>query len=272
MPFITTAAIVGAGIAGLGGAALSAHAAGKAADAQMSAADRAAELQHEDAQSALAENKRQYDTNQANLAPWLKAGQGAIGQLSGMLNDGTFKDWNENFQAPTNVTEQNDPGYQFRMQQGQQAIERSAAARGGVLSGGTAKALDQYNQDYASNEYGNVYNRAYNEYATRYNQFETNQTNKYNRFAGVAGVGQQAANQLGILGNQSAQNAGNIYMQSGQQIGNDYMQAGAARASGYIGGANAWNGAFNNLSALAMLYGNSNQGNNDQSWMLGPHG
>jgi hypothetical protein len=56
------------------------------------------------------------------------------------------------FQAPTAATEQNDPGFQFRLQQGQQALERSAAAKGGLLTGGTAQAEQQFGQDYASNE------------------------------------------------------------------------------------------------------------------------
>ncbi len=64
------------------------------------------------------------------------------------------------FTGPTDVTMANDPGYQFRLKEGQRTVENAAAARGSVLSGGTLKALDRYNQDYASGEFGNVYNRA----------------------------------------------------------------------------------------------------------------
>ena len=64
------------------------------------------------------------------------------------------------FTAPTGITMENDPGYEFRRVEGQRGIESSAAARGSILSGGTLKAIDRYNQDYASNEFQNVYNRA----------------------------------------------------------------------------------------------------------------
>lgn len=64
------------------------------------------------------------------------------------------------FEAPTAVTMENDPGYQFRLEQAKKALERSAAARGTLLTGGTAKALGRYMQDYASGEFQNVYNRA----------------------------------------------------------------------------------------------------------------
>lgn len=254
MPFITTAAIVGGTLAaGIGGAAIGAHAAGKAADTQANAALSAAQLQAQSADKALAFQKEQWSTEQKNLAPWLSAGTDAIGTLSGMMKNGGFPDWTETFQAPTNVTEQNDPGYAFRQAEGQKGIERMAAARGGLLSGGTAKALDQYNQDYASNEYGNVYNRAFNEYATRYNQFEQNNTNKFNRLGAISGIGQTAANTLGTLGTNFANQSGSILMNSATNQGYDINRAGAARASGYLGGANAWSGGISNIAGLLSL-------------------
>src|SRR5712692_2716617 len=158
MPAISSGLALGLGLAGsVGSAAIGAHAAGKAADTQSQAAMYAANLQKQEADQALAFQKQVYGTQQKELAPWLTAGQGAITNLSKLLSGGGFPDWKQQFQAPTNVTEQNDPGFQFRLQQGEQALERSAAARGNLLSGGTAKALTQYGQDYASNEYGNVY-------------------------------------------------------------------------------------------------------------------
>ena len=64
-----------------------------------------------------------------------------------------------NFVPPTGLDFMNDPGYKARMQMGADAIENSAAARGGILSGGTLKALERYGQDYGTNEFGNVFNR-----------------------------------------------------------------------------------------------------------------
>ncbi|MGO4763811.1 hypothetical protein AB4120_14840 [Cupriavidus sp. 2KB_3] len=112
---------------------------------------------------------------------------------------------------------QTDPGYQFRLQQGQNALQQSAAGQGGLLSGAAAKALSKYNQNFASNEYGNVFNR-----------FQTEQGNAFNRLASLAGVGQSATNQVGQYG----QNVANT-------VGQNNLYAGAQRASGYAAGANA---------------------------------
>src|SRR5262252_7612134 len=68
------------------------------------------------------------------------------------------------FQAPTAAQAAQDPGYQFRLQQGQQAMQAQAAASGLARTGGFAKAMSDYNQNAASQEYQNVYNRAFGEY------------------------------------------------------------------------------------------------------------
>lgn len=180
---------------------------------------------------------------------------GAYGSLS--------KGWNQTFQAPNQLTEQNDPGYQARLNLGETALNNSAAAKGGLLTGGTARDVNQFAQDYASNEYGNVYNRALNTYGTNYNTFEANQTNQYNRLASLAGIGQQTASQLGVAGQNSANNISNTLLTSGAQTGQQLNNAAAATASGYVGGANAYSGALSgvggNLSNLASLYSLLNQ-------------
>jgi hypothetical protein len=184
-----------------------------------------------------------------NLAAMVNPNLGGFGSL--------MTPWNEQFKAPTGLTEQNDPGFQARLKLGQDALERSAAAKGGVLTGGTAKDLNSFAQDYASNEYGNVYNRAFNDYSTRYNQFEQGQTNQFNRLAALSGVGQTTAAQLGTLGQQSATNIGNTLTNSAAQIGQQANNAAAARASGYAASANAWGGAVSNsansVTQLLML-------------------
>ncbi len=163
--------------------------------------------------------------------------------------------WPFEFQAPTDVSEQNDPGFQFRLQQGQQALENSAAARGGLLSGGTAKALERYAQDYSSNEYQNVFNRSLTDYQQAYNQFQQSQANQFNRLAAIAGIGQTSAGQLNSASAAAAQNTGNILLGSGAQIGSDLMAAGNARASGYLNQANALNGTLGNLAGLFGGFG-----------------
>lgn len=117
---------------------------------------------------------------------------------------------------------QADPGYQFRLDQGQQALERSAAARGGLLSGGALKDTTAYAQGAASQEYGNAYNR-----------FNNDQANVWNRLSGLAGVGQQANNTIAQVGSNTV-----------SQIGQNTIGAGNAIAAGQVGSANAINGAI----------------------------
>jgi hypothetical protein len=176
---------------------------------------------------------------------------GAFGSL--------MQPFGQEFTAPTDVTQQNDPGYAFRLKEGQRLLENSAAARGGLLTGSTAQDIQRYGQDYASNEYSNVYNRALGEYMNRYNIYNQDQTTQFNRLATMSGVGQTAAGQLVNAGGNAANNATNILLTSAGQQGNSLQNAAAARASGYVGSANAWGGAIQGgarslQDILAMQY------------------
>lgn len=87
----------------------------------------------------------------------------------------------DNFKAPTAEDMQADPSYQFRLDQGRKALEASKAAQGILKTGGTAKGLMEYGQGYASQEYGNVYNRKIGEYDRNVNEnrfsYGTNRNN-----------------------------------------------------------------------------------------------
>lgn len=119
-----------------------------------------------------------------------------------------------------------DPGYQFRLSEGMKGLERSAAARGGLLSGGTLKGIQRYGQDMASQEFTNAFNR-----------YQLERTNTLNPYQSMAGQGQSTANTLTNLG-----------MNYAGQAGEAYQGAANARASGYVGQANAIGGAIGNLS------------------------
>lgn len=121
-----------------------------------------------------------------------------------------------------------DPGYAFRLSEGQKAIERSAAARGGLQSGSALKAAARFGQDMGSQEYQNAFNR-----------YQVNQSNRFNRLASLAGVGQTAVGALGAAGQNYANAAGNIAMQNAANQGNAMLSAGQARASSYGGIGNA---------------------------------
>lgn len=240
-----------------GGALIGAIGSNLAAGTQANAANAATAAQQTDQQASLAEQKREFDLNQANQAPFLKAGQGAVTQLSDLMNNGGFPSWDKTFSAPTADQARQTPGYQFALQQGEGAIENSAAARGGLLSGNTLNAEQQYGQGLADTNYQQVYNNALQQYQQGYNQFQQNQSNQFNRLSTLAGGGQVAANQLGAQGQAASQNIANINSSAGQQIGQSLQNAGAATASGYVGTANAFGGGLSNISQLMML---KNQG------------
>lgn len=182
--------------------------------------------------------------------PTLAGAGGETGNLSSLVNPelGEFgslmQPFGEEFVAPTEEDLQLTPGYRFRLQEGQDVLEHSAAARGGLLTGATAEALTRYGQDYASGEYQNVYNRALTEYQQNYNIFQQNQANQFNRLASLSGVGQTAAAQLSSAGQFAAGNVGNILLGSAAQQGQSIQNAAAARASGYVGSANAITGGI----------------------------
>ena len=232
--------IVAAGVGG--GAALA------AGGEQAGAANNAAGLQANEAQQSLDFQKQQYNTQQQQEAPFIQAGTQALSQLNGGQLPA--------FQAPTGANEQNDPGYQFRLQQGAGALENSAAAKGGVLGGNESTALEQYGQNYASNEYSNVYNRAMNNY-------NTNVLGPYNRLSALSGVGQQAVTTSGQQGQAAANTVAGINSTAGAQIGQNINNAGAATASGYVGAGNAISGGIGNIGQsilLSQLLGGSGTG------------
>jgi hypothetical protein len=139
---------------------------------------------------------------------------------------------------------QADPGYQFRLDQGQQSINRNALAAGRYNSGAALKDLTAYNSGQASQEYGNAYNR-----------FNNDQTTQFNRLAALSGIGQNATNQIQLAGT----NAGN-------NIAQNQMGAGNALAAGQIGSANAWS---NGLSQAGNAFMQQNYLNNMRQPMIG---
>lgn len=265
----TTLAAVGIGAAGsIASSAIGANAAGNAADAQTAAANHAADLAGAAGTKALGIQQDAGTAAQAQLAPYTAAGAGGLNALQYGLGTGGAANGSgvgqgslltpyQGFTAPTGLDEQNDPGYQARLQLGTDAIQKSAAARGSVVTGGTAKALETYGQDYGSNEYQNTYNRALQSYGTNATNYYTGQSNQYNRLSALAGSGQQAAGSAATLGQNAANSEAGTVTGVAQQQGQDYQNAGAATASGYVGAGNAWSsgisGIGNNISNLGLL-------------------
>jgi hypothetical protein len=201
MSYVTAALIVGG--ATVASAYMGGKAAGDAADTQAAAAR----------QSAAAQ-ERMFQKQIELQEPWRQAGQQALNKLTPLaLNYEKFG--MDKFQQ--------DPGYAFRLSEGQKALERNAAARGGLISGSALKAATRYGQDMGSQEYTNAFNR-----------YQTERAAQMQPLQSLAGVGQTSANTL----SQGASNLGN-------QLGEAYTNAGNARASGYVGQANAITGGLN---------------------------
>jgi hypothetical protein len=238
MPFF---GLLTAGL-GLAGGIIGSRSANRAAEAQDQSTRYAADLSRLSSQEALALQQRIFEQQQQNQQPWLEAGQGALLQLRDLLAPGgglrqQFKFDARDFQG--------DPGFQFRMGEGEKAIQRSAAARGGALGGATLKALARFGQDYASNEYDRAFSRAFN-------TFQTDQGNTFNRLSSLAGTGQQAVNQLNSDAGQYGANAGQNILGTGNTLANLATQGGNARASGYIGAGNAWQNALGTIGQGAQ--------------------
>lgn len=149
--------------------------------------------------------------------------------LAAVMGSGLMQPWTTPFVAPNDVTQQNDPGWQFRMREGLKAIERSAASKGTLLTSGTMKDLSAWAQNTASNEYGNVYNRALGEYQMAHNIFQGNQANQFGRLYNLSSQGLTAA------GGAGANNSGYMNAATGTITGQ-----GNATGAGIAGGANAW--------------------------------
>lgn len=242
-----------------------------------SAAHHAADVQSASSRQALSnlqgqqENAQNFQNGvwqgtQQNYQPYLGLGNQAAGNLLGQTTapgQGLLQAYGS-FQAPTMQDAENDPGYQFALQQGTRAINQNAAANGTLMSGNTGTALQQYGQGLAGQAYNDVYNRALNTYNTNQQNFNQNQSNQFNRLAALAGLGQSSASQLGGLGQSAANTNANIDLTSGQQQAQQINNVGAARASGIVGGANAWQGALSGLGGAAQGIGAAASG--DLPW------
>jgi hypothetical protein len=209
MPFAAAAVAVGAGVSLY------------AASQQAGAAEDAANAQLQGSQESVAEQRRQYDLTRADFAPWRDAGKTALGQLGGLTGLPGYD--KVDFTA--------SPGYQFRMDEGTKAIDRSAAARGMLRSGPTLKALDRYSQGLASDEY----------------------TNQFNRLAAISGIGQTATNSTAAAGAGAANNISNALTQAGQARASSYIGQANAYANGAAGVANSVNGGVSNYLLMSYL-------------------
>jgi hypothetical protein len=196
------------------------------------ASDRSAELQYQQYQDTMARQKPFYDVG--------------VNALPELVSASKYEPFTmDKFKA--------DPGYAFRLSEGQKALERSAAARGGLLSGGTGKALQRFGQEMGSQEYTNAFNR-----------YQAERTARLQPLQSLTGMGQSTGQQISQSGQQMASNVGDAMGSSA-----------AARASGYVGSANALTGGLNTYlnysqgqNYLGALRGGGGGGSNVPGWSV----
>lgn len=253
-------------VATVGGSLISGMAAGDASDAQQQGADR-----------ARAQTQEQYKTTRNDLGGYRSSGNSANNKLAMLLGtpvsdyerymqsirerfptlsenwtpnqedvdafgkaypqDSSSSEFGSLLKKYTGADLASEPGYQFRQSEGQKGVERSAAGRGGLFSGQAGKALTRFNQDFASNEYQNAFNRDASQKAQTYGML-----------SGQSAQGLNAATQTGNFGaNAAAQGA-------------NYTTQGAnAQAAGIVGQANAINGGIQNYQNYNLLNSIYNQ-------------
>jgi len=219
-------------IAAVGGALVSGAMGNKSAKTQAAAADRATALSDKQYQQTRTDQLEQLAQQRADFAPYREAGYSALSQLAGGMAPGG--EFNRSF---TMADYQEDPGMQFRLQQGEQGINRAATASGSRYSGATLKALARFNSGLASQEFGNAYNR-----------FKSDTGDRFNRLSGLAGTGQTAVNQTGQAGQNAYGTIANMGAQNVANQGNSMQNAAAARASGYVNTGNAITGTIGKLA------------------------
>lgn len=215
MPSISGPVIAaGLGAAGsIGGALISSNGANSAANTQANAANEAAATQ-----------LKMYQQTRSDLQPFMSTGGSAMSQLANLFGFGPGGNGTPNASAATAALTQ-FPGYQFGQQQGVQALDRSAASQGMVLSGAQTKAAQQFGQNYGMQQ-------AWQPYVSTLQSF--------------ANLGENAAAGLGNNG-----------VAAGQGMAASQLAAGQATASGQAANANIWGQAFQQgTSQLSNLANN----------------
>ena len=218
MPDPVTGITAGASL--LGGAA-AARGASQAAETQAGAADRTAALQ-----------KEMFDLQMKGQEPFRQAGltgQNRLMELLGLGGDTGAAGYGKYGRDFAMSDYQADPGYAFRLSEGQKALDRQAAARGGLISGGALKAATRYGQDMGSQEYQNAFNR-----------YQTSRSNQLQPLGNLMASGQAAASNQGVAAGNYGTNAGQSYMAGGQATAAGQLGAANSLASGLQGTLSAY--------------------------------
>ena len=274
MPDPTTGVSAGASL--LGGY-LSSRGQQQAASTQAASSTEAALIQAAATEQALRLQKQLADEQVLRNAPTVQAGDTARNRmldligLSGRTGAAGYGSANQPFSMagfdPNSLMRnfgaadfQTDPGYNFRLSEGLKAIDRQAAARGGLISGAGLKAAGRFGGDLASQEYGNAFNRFQTNRASQaglftdaLNRERTRQMDEYGRLSDFTTRGANAAAGTGSSQAAYGTNAANLMSQGAQAMGQGVLGAGQSTAAGQMGAGNTYNNAIQ-----AALQGHQN--------------
>lgn len=184
------------------------------------ASQNATEAETNAANQANATQTSQFNQTRADQQPFINSGIGALNQLNQQMPDLTRSFSMADFRA--------DPGYQFAMDQGNSAIQRSSAARG-TLGGDTLKSMQGFSQGLADQQY-----------QTARTNFTNDQTNRFNKLSSMVGTGQGATNQVQAAGTNTANNISSNQLGTGNAIAANNIAQGNAATNALGTGMNTW--------------------------------
>lgn len=217
------------------------------------ASEAAAEKQLQGTREGIASTERMFNLTNQQQEPWRASGGMALGELNKLMGPSYGSSYLVDPTTGKTVMINNamkafstedfnkgiDPGYQFRLQQGQDLAKRQGNVGGGLVGGNVMKGLEDYTQQSASQEFMNAFNRS-----------ETGKQNVFNRLASIAGLGQTSVGQT----TQAGTAAGNTLAALGVAGGN-------AAAGGYTGAASALTGGANSYANYQMMNQYMNRAN-----------
>lgn len=204
------------------------------ADEQARAARSAGAVQAEAASTASDLAEKMYEESKERLSPFVSAGTGTINNLSSLMSSGGGL-YDTGFTA-SDFENYKDPSYDWRVEQGQNALASQAAAAGNYGSGNMGTALVDYGQNAASQEYQNAYNRYMN-----------SQNTLFDRLYNMSALGSNAASGLSTLGANTAASQGEYATQGANALASGMTNYADIKA----------NANTQNLNQLMSLLGGS---------------
>ena len=249
--------MVATGVAGLAGGLIASSGARQAASTQADAATKAADVQSQSSDKALALQEKLYNQQVALQEPYRQAGltgQNRLMELLGLGGNAGAAGYGQYARDFGAADFQADPGYAFRLSEGQKALDRQAAARGGLISGGALKAATRYGQDMGSQEYQNAFSR-----------YQTNRANQLQPLGNLMASGQAAASNQGTAAGNYGTSAGNLITGAGNAMAGGITGAGQATAAGQMGSANSMANMLNTAASSYQRQNNFNDWLNSQN-------